>query len=108
MLHYMEKIIIIYEKNKKKTFLDWLNKFDRIVQVNIKRRIDLLSLGSYGDCKNLRQGLFELRRPGYRIYFTEKNNVIIILLYGGTKYTQERDIEKAREYLDDCRDKGGY
>jgi putative addiction module killer protein len=59
-------------------------------------------LGYYGDYKQLKKGLYELRLcfgSGYRIYFTEEMGKIIILLLGGDKTTQARDIKKAEKYL---------
>ena len=60
--------------------------------------------GYYGDYKSVGDGVFELRfffGPGYRIYFAEEDDTIVILLCGGDKSTQAKDIEKAKEYLKD-------
>ena len=57
-----------------------------------------------GDCKPIDQGVFELRLdfgPGYRIYFGEENQKIVVLLCGGDKSTQEKDIKKAIKYWED-------
>jgi len=74
------------------------NKQDR---ARIRRRIDRLQLGHYGDCKRLNKDLYKLRLffgPGYRVYFTEIGNDIVILLLGGNKNTQKKDIVKAQQF----------
>ena len=63
-----------------------------------------MALGNYGDCKPAGAGIFELRLhlgPGYRIYFGQEKQTLVILLMGGDKQTQERDILKAQEYWKD-------
>ncbi len=62
-------------------------------------RLDRLIDGNPGDIKLVGDGISELRidyGPGYRIYFIERNDVLIILLCGGDKSTQDRDIRKAK------------
>ncbi len=63
-------------------------------------RIRRLSLGNPGDVKPVGEGVSELRidyGPGYRLYFTQRGQTLIILLAGGDKHTQEQDINTARE-----------
>ena len=63
-------------------------------------RLDRVQEGNFGDCKNLKDGVWELRidaGPGYRVYFGEDNNLVVLLL-GGTKQTQARDIVAAKQY----------
>jgi putative addiction module killer protein len=65
-------------------------------------RLDRMSNGNFGDCKPLANGLFELRfmfGAGLRIYYTLKNNQVVLLLAGGDKSSQDRDIEKAKALL---------
>jgi putative addiction module killer protein len=67
----------------------------------IQSRIDRLQLGLMGDIKPLRKGVSEMRidyGPGYRIYFLQRGLEVLILLAGGDKRTQSRDIKKALEY----------
>src|SRR5437762_2185950 len=74
---------------------------DRRAQERILARIARLRLGNVGDWRSLREGVFEMRLdygPGYRLYFGQEGMEIVILLVGGTKSTQERDIKKAKEY----------
>lgn len=84
-------------------FDDWLKSLkDKRTRDRIAIRIGRLLIGQYGDYKKLDNELSELRLQfgaGYRIYFSELDNVIILLLCGGDKSTQSRDIKKAKEYL---------
>lgn len=86
-------------------FTDWLDELrDRKAQAKIKERLKRVSLGNLGDYKSLGEGVFELRvnyGPGYRIYFGQIENTIVLLLLGGDKSTQEEDINKAQEYWEE-------
>ncbi len=69
-------------------------------------RLNRIRLGNFGDCKSVGSGVSELRvpyGPGYRVYFGRKGNKVVILLYGGHKKTQSRDIALAQEYWEDYR-----
>lgn len=71
---------------------------DRRARARINARIRRLSLGNPGDVKPIGEGVSELRidfGPGYRVYFTQKGRKVVILLAGGDKRTQERDIQTA-------------
>lgn len=98
------KEIIAYKSNNGKTpFEDWLCGLDISFRRRISQRlIKLEEEGYYGDCKVIDNELRELRfkfGSGYRIYFHETNDIIILLLCGGDKSTQSKDIQKAKEYL---------
>lgn len=84
---------------KTETFERWLTKLrDRRAAARIKSRIDRLQLGLIGDVKSVREGVSEMRidyGPGYRIYFVRRGRGLLILLAGGDKRTQSRDIENA-------------
>lgn len=88
-------------------FGEWLeNLRDRDARVRIRVRLDRLSLGNFGDAKGLGRGLHELRinyGPGYRVYFGQAGERIVLLLCGGSKQTQSRDIRQAEEYWRDYR-----
>ena len=90
------------EVRKTAVFLDWFNSLRDIrAQARIQTRIDRLSLGLLGDVKFF-QGIGALRidyGPGYRIYFARRGDQIIILLHGGDKSTQDKDIRKALEMV---------
>ena len=84
-------------------FSKWLYKLKDIQgKVSILRRVDRMKKGNFGDFKSIGDGIYELRftiGPGYRVYYTQKGDEIIILLVGGDKSTQSKDIEKAKELL---------
>ncbi|KMW45797.1 type II toxin-antitoxin system RelE/ParE family toxin [Ralstonia insidiosa] len=77
----------------------WFAKLrDKTAQRRIQVRIDRLQLGNPGDAKAVRDGISELRidhGPGYRVYFVQRGAVLIILLCGGDKSTQDADIRRA-------------
>ena len=77
---------------------------DRITQAIINARIRRVSAGNFGDVKPVGNSVSELRidyGPGYRVYFTKRKQEIIILLCGGDKSTQDRDIEAAKQIASD-------
>lgn len=101
--------LVVYQRpNGKKPLDDWISSIPNLkTQTIIHTRIDRLRTGNMGSCKNLRQGLHELRidhGPGYRVYFTKMRPNIIILLNGGPKNRQDGDIKKARDYLEAWKD----
>ena len=72
---------------------------DRIARARIDIRIRRLSLGNAGDAKPVGDGVSELRvdhGPGYRVYFVQRGEVVIVLLAGGDKSTQDKDIRNAK------------
>ncbi|MGC8540648.1 MAG: type II toxin-antitoxin system RelE/ParE family toxin [Phycisphaerae bacterium] len=79
----------------------WFNGLrDRQAKARIDVRIRRLSLGNPGDARSVGQGVSELRidyGPGYRVYFTRHGEWVVILLVGGDKRTQARDIKTAIE-----------
>ena len=77
---------------------------DRQAKARIDIRIRRLSMGNPGDVKPVGQGVSELRidyGPGYRVYFVQRGETLIILLAGGDKRTQERDIKTALDLAQD-------
>lgn len=84
-------------------FDEWYQSLrDNRARVAVQRRIARLEAGNFGDSKSLGAGLFELRiafGAGYRIYFTMQGRDIILLLVGGDKSTQRKDIIAARVLL---------
>ena len=81
------------------TFSKWLAKLkDLRGKVAVARRIERAQTGNLGDVKSVGEEVWEMRIPvgaGYRAYYTKEGDRIIILLCGGDKSTQERDIRKA-------------
>lgn len=73
---------------------------DETARARVLVRIRRLSLGNFGDVKPVGGGISELRidyGPGYRIYFRQRGETLVLLLAGGTKKTQEADIAKAKK-----------
>jgi putative addiction module killer protein len=81
------------------SFEKWFKSLkDAQGRARIDARIRRMSLGNPGDAKALRDGVSELRidtGPGYRVYFTQRGALVVLLLCGGDKRTQDRDIERA-------------
>ena len=88
-------------------FRQWLTQLpDKRAKANIQRRIARLEEGNFGDFKRLNRDIYELRinyGPGYRVYFGMFTSRIVILLCGGRKGTQRRDITRAQNYWNELR-----
>ena len=88
-------------------FNDWLIGLrDLRARARVRTRLDRVSLGNLGDYASVGEGIFELRifyGPGYRVYYSLEGDSVMLLLIGGTKDTQQRDIQSARAYLADYR-----
>ncbi|HSW70065.1 MAG TPA: type II toxin-antitoxin system RelE/ParE family toxin [Gammaproteobacteria bacterium] len=95
--------------NGKVPFSDWLNSLkDPVTRLRIRRRLDRLEIGNFGDCKPIGEGVSELRLafgPAYRIYFAEQDDVIIILLCAGDKSSQKKDIKTAKQYWQELQER---
>jgi putative addiction module killer protein len=106
----MEYDIKVYEKkNKKHPFYEWLLDQDNLVRNKIRTRLDLLSLGNFGNSEPVGDGVHEIKMhfgPGYRIYYAMIGAKIVIILCAGHKGTQQKDIKKAKEYLEDYKMRG--
>jgi putative addiction module killer protein len=89
-------------------FADWLGSLrDARGRARILARLESIAHGSLGDTRGVGGGIRELRvhvGPGYRVYFVQRAGAVLLLLCGGDKSTQARDIERARRLL---RDYGG-
>jgi putative addiction module killer protein len=87
------------------TYKKWFADLrDSRAQYRILARVRRLAIGNPGDVKPVGGGVSELRidyGPGYRVYFKDTGKEIIVLLCGGDKRTQDRDIEQAKELLQD-------
>jgi putative addiction module killer protein len=86
-------------------FVEWKDQLDVRLKMKVLARLSNLQSGSLGDHRFLGDGISELKfRDGIRVYYSEVKRVIVLLLCGGgknTKRDQSKDIEKAKEYLQD-------
>ncbi len=103
MRHVRPRKLQFYKNpNGREPFTEWFASIrDQRIRARIQNRLVKLERGNFGDCHSVGNGVFELRLhfgPGYRIYFSEIDNVIVLLLCGGDKSSQSRDIERAKNY----------
>ena len=100
---------IYQDERARRPFESWVETLkDRRAQAAIDSRIRRISLGNLGDHKSVGDGVFELRMnvgPGYRVYFGRVGNTVIVLLCGGDKRKQRRDIERAKRYWSDYQER---
>lgn len=98
----------MFEIIKTEVFERWLLGLkDRSARIRVLVRIDRLADGNPGDSKPVREGISELRidhGPGYRVYFTRRGPLVIVLLVGGDKRSQDADIECAIAMAKDWKD----
>lgn len=93
----------------KQPFRDWFVGLDEVARIPVIHRLDRLARGHLGDFDTVGGGVLEMRihrGPGYRIYIAPALNDLVIVLMGGTKREQPRDIGKAVEYAKDYRLRG--
>lgn len=86
-------------------FVEWLEGLtDRKARAKIEARLATVAAGSLGDVETVGEGVMELRvdwGPGYRVYFARVGQVMVLLLCGGDKRTQQKDIIRAKGYFKD-------
>jgi putative addiction module killer protein len=84
---------------RSRVFADWLNALrDTIGKARVIARLRAAEHGNFGDCESVGEAIYEMRvhyGPGYRMYFTRRGEVVYLLLVGGDKSTQKRDIKRA-------------
>jgi putative addiction module killer protein len=98
------------EVRKTAVFADWLRRLRDIrAAARIQIRIDRMQLGNLGDVEPVGEGVSEMRidyGPGYRVYFLQRGKILVILLCGGDKRTQDADIKRAKviakDWVDDA------
>lgn len=96
-------IVIYATSTGKQPFIDWKKRLDTKVSAIISARLARIRDGNFGDCKPIKNsgGIYEFRisyGSGYRLYFGKSGTTIVVLLVGGDKGSQNRDIEKAKKY----------
>jgi len=100
-----DTVIGVYQLQSTEIFDQWLrNLQDRKGRARILARLESAQLGNLGDVRSVGHGVREMRvhvGPGYRVYFAKRGHVLLLLLCGGDKSTQARDMTKARQVLND-------
>lgn len=95
----MNEIVHYLTPEGKDLYQEWLDSLrDRIAKARITTRVNRVSAGSFGDCKPVGDGVWELRidqGPGYRVYYAQADIQVVLLLLGGNKRKQQADINKA-------------
>lgn len=85
-------------------FADWFTDLEAVARAKVARGIIRLEQGNFSNVKSVGEGVLEHRidfGPGYRVYFGRDGDALVILLIGGTKKRQQRDIDAARAYWQD-------
>ena len=103
-----EQEVLVYARSDgREPFTQWLRGLrDGQTRNRIRQRIARVRLGNFGDARSVGEGVHELRvqfGPGFRVYFGREDDAVVILLCGGDKSTQARDIERAHDYWRDYR-----
>ena len=109
MIEARPRRLVLYETaNGRCPWQEWFDGLrDRKTQAAIDARLLRLRRGSFGDSRALGEGVWELRLhvgPGYRVYFGRDSDTLVVLLCGGAKGSQARDIRRAKRYWRDYRD----
>ncbi len=97
-----KEVVAFRARNGRVPFEDWLDDLnDKRAVARILARLARVRQGNLGDCKPVGDGVSELRvdyGPGYRVYFGQRGKTLVVLLCGGDKRTQDRDIQLAKQY----------
>ena len=102
----MKEILFYTQDNGKIPVREWINSLDSLNKARIYARLARIQEGNFGDYKKLDNEISEFRfkfGSGYRIYFSEINNIIVLLINAGDKKSQVNDIKKAKEYIENWR-----
>ena len=102
-----QEVLVYAGSDGREPFAEWLRGLRHGQTRNrIRQRIARVRLGNFGDARSVGEGVHELRiqfGPGFRVYFGREDDAVVILLCGGDKSTQARDIERAHDYWRDYR-----
>ncbi len=104
-----KKIKIFQDNNGKEPFAEWIDSLSLKERSRIFTRLDRVETGNMGDHRSVGGGVGELRfhfGPGYRVYYGETGNTVILLLCGGDKSSQNKDIKKAKAYWRELGERG--
>ena len=101
----MDTFVTMYLIEKTDTFDTWLKKLKNYrAKAKILAKLKMIEVGNFGDHKFIGAGVSEIRidyGPGYRLYYTKKGNELVLLLVGGSKSSQKKDIVKAQKLLEE-------
>ena len=107
----LKEVAFYEDSDGTQPFRAWFDGLrDKRTQAKIQARIDRVKLGNFGYCEPVGEGVLELKidyGPGFRVYFGQIGGQLVILLCGGDKGTQRRDIKTAHEYWADHRRRHG-
>lgn len=106
----MEYTLKIYESpSGQEPLTEWLHDLrDQKARIAIRLRFDRMKLGNFGYCESVGEGVSELKidfGPGYRVYFGMIGRTIVLLLCGGDKKTQNRDVRRALDFFRDHKER---
>lgn len=94
-------VFVYQDEFGREPFVEWLRNLERSDRARILTRLDRVEQGNFGDHKQIGEKLYELRfhfGSGYRVYFGREKSTLILILSGGTKASQKKDIKKAQKY----------
>jgi len=98
----MYEIVIYQTGTGKEPYTEWVESLDKTTSARIDARLTRIrETGHFGICEPVGDGIFELKfdfGPGYRVYFGYKTKNCLVLLFGGYKKSQQKDINKSKEY----------
>ncbi|MGN0030518.1 MAG: type II toxin-antitoxin system RelE/ParE family toxin [Candidatus Gastranaerophilaceae bacterium] len=103
----MKEVKFYKLENEKEPVKEWLLSLDLSTRVKIIKRLERIYDDNFGDYKQIAPNLYELRfffGSGYRIYYTIQGDTVVILLYAGDKSDQKKDIEIAKNYLNNIKE----
>ena len=96
------ELCVFVTETARQPFVEWLERLDGVTRARVHARLNRVRLGNFGDCRSLGGGLHEMRLdfgPGHRAYFSRSKGDVVLLLGGGNKRSQSRDIARARARL---------
>ena len=104
----MIELVVYVTEEGKAPFDQWFENLDTIAALKVRTALARVETGNLGDVKPIGQGVSERRitfGPGYRVYFGKDGDKLVILLCGGTKKRQSKDIEQAKAFWDDYKNR---